>query len=91
MKVDVNFGQEIEVEAEIEAVVNPGYPAPPCQDPSSSAFSDCGDPGGIEEIHVFLTRTNRRTGKKLFLEITDFIDTDDLEEEAFTRLSEYED
>jgi hypothetical protein len=90
MKVDVNFDAMIEeVEVEVEAVVDPGYPAPHCQDPSSPAYSDCGDPGCVDEIKVYLTRTPKR-GKKIFLDITDFIDTDDLENEAFERLADIE-
>ena len=82
-RVDVNFGSYItDIEVEVEAVVNPGYPAPFCQDHDSPAFSDPGDPGNIDEIHVFLTRKNRK-GETIQLEITDFIDLDYLEEQCF--------
>ena len=88
-KVDVSFDSEIYVEVEVEAVVNPGYPAPACSNHDSPAFSDPGDPGEVEEIHVFLTRKDR-TGKTIQLDITEFINTDALEEEAFECVPEDE-
>ena len=94
MKVDVNFGREIMIEVEVEAVVNPGYPPPPCQDPSSPAFSDCGDPGDVEELHVFMEYKHYRTGKVHRIEITDFLDSDtedELSEQAFEELGNCDD
>jgi hypothetical protein len=85
-KCDVEFESEIMVEVIVEAVISSGSPAPPCQDPSSPAFSDCGDPGGVEEMSVYLWRKVRRgdsyTIKKL--DITQFID-DDVEKELTER------
>jgi hypothetical protein len=77
-KFDVDLEAEIAVEVTIEAVCLPSIPPPPCSNPSSPDFSDCGDPGGIEEYFVYLTRMNHRTGKEIRLDITDFVDDDEI-------------
>jgi hypothetical protein len=78
MKIDVNFGKEILIEVEIEAVFTPGRPAPFCQDHDSPDFSDSGDSEEVDDLKVYLTRTSKRAGL-IQLDITDFIDCETLE------------
>lgn len=87
-KFDVDFEAEIMVEVSIEAVCAASRPAPFCQNPSSPAFSDDGDPGGIEEYTVFLTRKNKR-GCLIKLDITDFIDSNEIEGMIDTESEKY--
>jgi hypothetical protein len=90
MKIDVDFEMALQMDVEIECVFIPGRPAPPCQDPSSPAFSDCGDSEEIDDLHVYLTRRGHK-GKIIRLEITDFIDDDgSIEEEVLNNLPEDE-
>jgi hypothetical protein len=88
--IDVNFEMALHVDVEVECVFTPGRPAPACQNPSSPAFSDCGDPEEIDDLHVFLARRGHK-GKIIRLEITDFIDDEsDIEEEVLNNLPEEE-
>lgn len=88
--IDVNFEMALQLELEVECVFTPGRPAPPCQDPSSPTFSDCGDSEEIDDMHVYLTRKGHK-GKIIRLEITDFIDDEsEIYEEVMNNLPEDE-
>ncbi len=56
-----------ELEIEVEAGFDPGYPAPPCSNPDSSAYSDPGDPGSfdVERVKIISCVDHTDDGKKM--------------------------